>query len=150
MDVMPRGRVTFGAATAPRDSYEPASVPSASSDVVETAAGRKPHAIIQSASTISYTRHRGHPQLPVRAGDPCWTGGATRPSVTPKPPGRRRPSPRPTGLYLVGDLVDRGPDTPGVLRLVMGMVADGRALCVPGLPAAAGRLLSRSGCSGLS
>ncbi|MFF5084675.1 polynucleotide kinase-phosphatase [Actinoplanes sp. NPDC000266] len=33
---------------------------------------------------------------------------------------------------FVGDLVDRGPDSPGVLRLVMGMVADGAALCVPG------------------
>jgi protein phosphatase len=33
---------------------------------------------------------------------------------------------------FVGDLVDRGPDTPGVLRLVMGMVAEGDALCVPG------------------
>jgi protein phosphatase len=33
---------------------------------------------------------------------------------------------------FVGDLVDRGPDTPGVLRLVMGMVADGDAFCVPG------------------
>src|SRR5690606_14390755 len=33
---------------------------------------------------------------------------------------------------FVGDLVDRGPDTPGVLRLVMGMVEDGDALCVSG------------------
>ncbi|MCO5970592.1 polynucleotide kinase-phosphatase [Actinoallomurus soli] len=33
---------------------------------------------------------------------------------------------------LLGDLVDRGPDTPGVLRLAMGMVAAGTALCVPG------------------
>ena len=33
---------------------------------------------------------------------------------------------------FVGDLVDRGPDTPGALRLVMGMVASGHALCVSG------------------
>ncbi|MFJ3309320.1 polynucleotide kinase-phosphatase [Streptomyces sp. NPDC086549] len=33
---------------------------------------------------------------------------------------------------FVGDLVDRGPDTPGVLRRVMSMVASGNALCVPG------------------
>ncbi|MFE4832742.1 polynucleotide kinase-phosphatase [Streptomyces sp. NPDC056672] len=33
---------------------------------------------------------------------------------------------------FVGDLVDRGPDSPGVLRLVMDMVASGDALCVPG------------------
>jgi len=39
--------------------------------------------------------------------------------------GRRR-------AIFVGDLVDRGPDTPGVLRLVMGMVASGDALCVSG------------------
>jgi polynucleotide kinase-phosphatase len=36
-----------------------------------------------------------------------------------------------TAVFL-GDLVDRGPDTPGVLRLVMGMVASGDALCVAG------------------
>ncbi|GAA2871869.1 polynucleotide kinase-phosphatase [Streptosporangium fragile] len=33
---------------------------------------------------------------------------------------------------FVGDLVDRGPDSPGVLRLVMGMVEAGTALCVSG------------------
>jgi protein phosphatase len=33
---------------------------------------------------------------------------------------------------FVGDLVDRGPDTPGVLRLLMGMVASGDAMCVAG------------------
>ncbi|MCI3224332.1 polynucleotide kinase-phosphatase [Streptomyces sp. NP-1717] len=33
---------------------------------------------------------------------------------------------------FVGDLVDRGPDSPGVLRRVMRMVGAGNALCVPG------------------
>ncbi|MET8761058.1 polynucleotide kinase-phosphatase [Lentzea sp. NPDC004782] len=41
------------------------------------------------------------------------------------PPGNRK-------AVFVGDLVDRGPDTPGVLRLVMGMVAAGHALSVRG------------------
>ncbi|MCB9569278.1 MAG: polynucleotide kinase-phosphatase [Myxococcales bacterium] len=51
--------------------------------------------------------------------------GGTReaPEVTP-PEGRR-------ALFL-GDLVDRGPDAPGVLRLVMAMVRAGAALCVVG------------------
>jgi len=47
-----------------------------------------------------------------------------------RPVGGRHPAGR--RALLVGDLVDRGPDTPGVLRLVMGMVADGDALCVSG------------------
>ncbi|MDQ3716055.1 MAG: polynucleotide kinase-phosphatase [Actinomycetota bacterium] len=34
--------------------------------------------------------------------------------------------------FFVGDLVDRGPSSPAVLRLVMAMVATGDALCVPG------------------
>lgn len=50
-------------------------------------------------------------------------GTREEPVVTP-PPGRR--------AIFVGDLVDRGPDSPGVLRLCMRMVADGHALCVPG------------------
>jgi len=40
--------------------------------------------------------------------------------------------PRGRKVGFVGDLVDRGPDTPGVLRLVMGMAEAGNALCVRG------------------
>jgi protein phosphatase len=35
-------------------------------------------------------------------------------------------------VVFVGDLVDRGPKIPDVLRLAMAMVAQGTALCVPG------------------
>jgi polynucleotide kinase-phosphatase len=35
-------------------------------------------------------------------------------------------------VIFVGDLVDRGPDSPNVLRLVMSMVNSGVAYCVPG------------------
>lgn len=45
--------------------------------------------------------------------------------------GARHASGNRTAVF-VGDLVDRGPDTPGVLRLAAGMVRDGDALCVPG------------------
>ncbi|OHV32592.1 MULTISPECIES: polynucleotide kinase-phosphatase [Pseudofrankia] len=47
-----------------------------------------------------------------------------------RPVGARHPSGR--RAVFVGDLVDRGPDTPGVLRLAMGMVADGDAFAVCG------------------
>lgn len=48
--------------------------------------------------------------------------------------GRRYQVTPPAGrkVCFVGDLVDRGPRSPAVLRLVMDMVADGVALCVPG------------------
>ncbi len=35
-------------------------------------------------------------------------------------------------IVFVGDLVDRGPDTPGVLKLAISAVAQGTGLCVPG------------------
>ncbi len=49
--------------------------------------------------------------------------GGARFDVAP-PPGRK--------AVFLGDLVDRGPRTPDVLRLVMDMCAAGSALCVPG------------------
>jgi protein phosphatase len=49
---------------------------------------------------------------------------AGRPVGAGHPEGRR--------AIFVGDLVDRGPDTPGVLRLVVAMVAAGTAFCVAG------------------
>ncbi|WP_124728266.1 polynucleotide kinase-phosphatase [Staphylospora marina] len=50
-------------------------------------------------------------------------GGRERPTAS-HPEGRR--------AVFLGDLVDRGPDSPAVLRLVMNMVRDGQAYCVPG------------------
>jgi diadenosine tetraphosphatase ApaH/serine/threonine PP2A family protein phosphatase len=47
-----------------------------------------------------------------------------------RPNGAEHPDGR-TAIF-VGDLVDRGPDAPGVLGLVMGMVAARNALCVRG------------------
>ena len=47
-----------------------------------------------------------------------------------RPDGAHHPGGR-TAVF-VGDLVDRGPDVPGVLRLVMGMLAAGDALAVCG------------------
>ncbi len=49
--------------------------------------------------------------------------GERRIVVTP-PAGRR--------AVFLGDLIDRGPRTPDVLRLVMGMVEQKTAMCVPG------------------
>lgn len=55
----------------------------------------------------------------------AWSGapGAVRVEVAP-PAGRR--------AVFVGDLVDRGPRAPDVLRIVMSMVESGAALAVPG------------------
>jgi protein phosphatase len=54
-----------------------------------------------------------------------WRVGGTRetPEIS-HPEGRR--------AIFLGDLVDRGPDSPGVLRIAMSMAAAGTALCIPG------------------
>jgi len=54
-----------------------------------------------------------------------WSGSkAERRCTVAAPAGRR--------AIFVGDLVDRGPRTPDVLRIVMGMTGMGQALAVPG------------------
>ena len=65
-------------------------------------------------------------QLLTELGYTLERDAAGQPANARHPEGRR--------AVFVGDLVDRGPDTPGVLRLVMGMVAAGTALCVAGQP----------------
>jgi protein phosphatase len=53
------------------------------------------------------------------------SNGTVNRSVSVRPPEGRK-------AVFLGDLVDRGPKIPDVLRLVMGMVQAGTALCVPG------------------
>lgn len=50
--------------------------------------------------------------------------GEQRRVISATPPGRR--------AVFVGDLVDRGPSSPDVLRIVMHMIREGQALAVPG------------------
>lgn len=50
--------------------------------------------------------------------------------VAPDLTGATHPEER--GVVFVGDLVDRGPASPDVLRLAMAMVESGDALCIPG------------------
>lgn len=52
-------------------------------------------------------------------------GGTSEGKLTFAPPVGRK-------AVFLGDLADRGPNSPGVLRLVMNMVEQGHAYCVPG------------------
>ncbi|RPD47678.1 polynucleotide kinase-phosphatase [Hymenobacter sediminis] len=57
---------------------------------------------------------------------------AAEPVVDARDLGVRVQAPAGRRALFLGDLVDRGPASPQVLRLVMRMVQDGTALCVPG------------------
>lgn len=50
-----------------------------------------------------------------------WAGVGSNRTVTVTPPSRRK-------LVFLGDLVDRGPNSPDVLRIVMSAVAGGRVI----------------------
>jgi protein phosphatase len=70
--------------------------------------------------------HGCYPELTKLLTELGWniTDDPERGPVPEHPEGRK--------LVFVGDLVDRGPDSPSVLRLVMNAVADERGICVPG------------------
>jgi protein phosphatase len=65
-----------------------------------------------------------HPESEPDQADPDGTGVSRVREEAADPPRRK--------LIFLGDLVDRGPNTPAVLRLVIRLVREGKALCVPG------------------
>lgn len=69
--------------------------------------------------------HGCHDELRELLGELGYEISGPRESPTVKAPEGRR-------AIFLGDLVDRGPDSPGVLRLAMSMTASGAALCIPG------------------
>ncbi|MDO7876044.1 polynucleotide kinase-phosphatase [Hymenobacter sp. ASUV-10] len=77
------------------------------------------------------SKREGAPVLPEveSSGSPSLLGNAHQAFL--RGPGGEVTGPHRKAVFL-GDLVDRGPASPQVLRLVMSMVRDGTALCVPG------------------
>jgi len=69
--------------------------------------------------------HGCHRELVELLGALGYAVEGTREAPVVRPPEGRR-------AIFLGDLVDRGPDSPGVLRLVMSMVRSETALCIPG------------------
>ena len=72
--------------------------------------------LVELLEELQYTIHRedGSAHGDWLVDPPTLPGGASRKAV------------------FIGDLVDRGPNSPAVLRLVMRMVEEGKAHCVPG------------------
>ena len=69
--------------------------------------------------------HGCYDELRDLLGELGYAIGGTREAPTVTPPEGRR-------AIFLGDLVDRGPDSPGVLRLAMAMTESGAAICIPG------------------
>ncbi|NUT40392.1 MAG: polynucleotide kinase-phosphatase [Thermoactinospora sp.] len=113
-------------------TWHPTAADSAPVDTTAVASATAASATAASATAVSSTAVSGPVPVPGPVPGPV-------PALVPVP-ADSRPEVRwvdarhPDGrtAVFVGDLVDRGPDTPGVLRLVMSMVAAGRAICVAG------------------
>jgi protein phosphatase len=81
---------------------------------------------------IALLQQLGYQVTPTFSSEPEVENGFTTKTADSNPISYTVSHPTGRKVIFLGDLVDRGPQTPAVLRLVMDMVQTGVALCVPG------------------